>query len=120
MESDHAAVLSALSDKGVFDAEVLVTYASFYLGGITTPVHLRIWYNGKQGAGPYRYETSHHIKTPLQAGPYLPSHCAGPDVNSTIRAALEGMNTFYRSAIAKGLEPSTDWLSRSRSWDPEA
>ncbi|BBL77489.1 hypothetical protein [Methylomagnum ishizawai] len=59
---------------------------------------------------PYHFSVSHHVKTPTQAGPYMPSKTWAESEEEAIRQAISTTTSYIKSAIAAGHEPSESWL----------
>ena len=59
-----------------------------------------------------KFRRSHAIKTPLQAGPYLPSRDFDDYPAYALHRAIDSITNYYRQAVRKGLTPSKEWLVR--------
>lgn len=57
-----------------------------------------------------RFERSHAIHTPVQAGPYLASRPYWDDLPYALHQAISGLTQYYRAAIAEGHKPQESWL----------
>jgi hypothetical protein len=73
MTPEEQALMMAES-KGVSESKILVNECSFYLVEIPINVTLKVYYcSYLPNSAKYEFSLSHHIKTPEQAGVYLPS-----------------------------------------------
>ena len=65
--------------------------------------------------GWFRFDRSHAIHTPVQAGPYYPSRDIDDDASYAMHRAIESLASYHREAVGEGHTPSESWLvSRSR------
>ena len=78
------------------------------IGSLATPVTIELgrFMNSERT----KFTLSHVIQTPLQAGPYRTSRPFDDDPGYALHRAIEGLTSWYEQAVAKGHEPSEDWL----------
>jgi hypothetical protein len=60
-----------------------------------------------------KFEVSHSIHTPIQAGPYRTSRPIGDYWAYALHLAVDGIVSYYRQAVDAGHTPSESWLVKN-------
>ena len=108
--------------EAVFSDEANITYPralvreyDFVMIGQTVRVRI---YNylaeASHGRDSMGFELSHHIRTPVQAGVYVPGTVLYSSEASALRSAIDCLTSFYKDAVAAGHQPSEEWLEENR------
>jgi hypothetical protein len=113
MELNHAALKELLSEELLSEQSVLVNEYSFFLGDITARIKVRIYYDAYRERDPYRFSLSHYIKTPMQAGPYIPSTPWTGSEATALGRGLDSLTRQYNHAVENGHIPSETWLVKA-------
>lgn len=108
------------ADKSVAEAYLLVTEVKLYIAvphpHSLGPVKVRIYRNTLSPQYPFTFELSHHVHTPVQAGPYHPSATACESEAEALRAGIRALTSFVASAVSEGHSPSSSWLIENEDW----
>lgn len=105
---------SALDDPDVklVSRDDLFGAYSFRVGSLDTIVDARLI---RSPAGEEtRYERSHDIHTPLQAGPYQQGRPYWDDPGYALHQAIESITSYYRLAVKAGHSPDESWLKTNK------
>lgn len=73
-------------------------------------LRIKIYLSTVPDGFPYTFDTSHHVHTPEQAGPYLTSHPWARTESEAITHAIRGFRMYIVGAINAGHSPSDSWL----------
>lgn len=57
-----------------------------------------------------KFQVSHAIKTPKQAGPYRTGAPYGDYPAYALHKAITGLTQYYKDAVKEGHKPTEDWL----------
>ncbi|WP_234732397.1 hypothetical protein [Acidocella facilis] len=57
-----------------------------------------------------KFKLSHAIHTPEQAGPYITSNPSGDYWEYALHRAINGLISYYKSAVNAGCQPKESWL----------
>ncbi|MGO9769533.1 MAG: hypothetical protein ACLPSW_08275 [Roseiarcus sp.] len=57
-----------------------------------------------------KFQLSHAIKTPIQAGPYRTSIPIADDPAYALHRAIKSLTDYYRDAVKRGHKPNEQWL----------
>nr|WP_100549754.1 MULTISPECIES: hypothetical protein [unclassified Pseudomonas] len=101
------------TSHGIRESYVLVRHIKLFLeteSAFTPELGIKIWKSHIHPDYPYHFETSHHIHTPTQAGPYYPSRTVAQSERQAIDQALASITGFLNGAIQSGHQPADDWL----------
>jgi hypothetical protein len=79
-------------------------------------VRVKIYRSNVITGQPYHFEVSHHVHTPSQAGPYLPSRTFSESESGAIRQAISTTVSFLKVAIREGHEPRESWLVKNENF----
>lgn len=79
-------------------------------------IEIRIRIKCNENNDGFFFQTSHFIKTPLQATAYRTSRDYGQTEQIAIQMALETITSFYNEAINEGLIPDESWLEENESY----
>ena len=87
----------------------------FHLGEIETKVRIRILKQLKcmdrnEQVGPFYFETSHYVKTPLEAAAYITDRIYASTEDEALEGAINTLSGHYKIAVEKGLQPDQSWL----------
>lgn len=99
LRDDTITVIERDDDRGLY---------KFRLGELT-PVVTIILYRSLISEET-RYERSHAIKTPLQAGPYHQSRLFWDDPAYALHQAIDSITQHYKDAVSEGYTPLDSWL----------
>ena len=81
---------------------------AFTIKGLETVVFIEL---GRFRTGnTTKYELSHAIRTPLQAGPYWTSNPTSYGWEDALGRAIDNILSYYKLAVEAGHTPSDDWL----------
>lgn len=99
LEDDLITVLDRNDDIGSYSIRVgsLQTMVHIDLGRLLTSNHVK-------------FQVSHAIHTPTQAGPYRSSRFIEDDAAYALHRAIDGLTSYYRDAVKAGHEPQESWL----------
>lgn len=61
-----------------------------------------------------KFDVSHAIHTPVQAGPYRTSTPFADDWAYALHRAVDGLTSYYQQAVDAGHAPSESWLVENR------
>ncbi|MBD2359235.1 hypothetical protein H6G41_32410 [Tolypothrix sp. FACHB-123] len=103
----------------IVEAYILVNELKVYLNcknDFQPSVTIKVYKNTILERQPYTFKLSHYIKTPAQAGVYIPSITSYDTEIMAIDQAIKSLTTFINSAIAEGYTASEDWLIPNQSW----
>lgn len=84
-----------------------VEFFRFYYRDTQVEIQIKIWETAR---GEYYYTTSHHIKTPTQAGPYTSSRRTGSSIAEALRKAINDIDFYFDSAVRAGHEWEPEWF----------
>ena len=98
----------------VIDDEI-IREKRFRLDGIETVIRILILKQVKcvernEQVGPFHFETSHYIKTPLQIDAYRPGTIYAATEDEAFMNAVNTLDQFYEEAVNAGLDPDPSWL----------
>jgi hypothetical protein len=81
-------------------------------GASPPEVKVRIWLGNVLGHLPYSYELSHHVQTPIQAGPYYPNGNYYQSELDAIDGAMNALTSFITQAVNQGhvATPTNNWM----------
>ncbi|OUL23823.1 hypothetical protein BV378_20635 [Nostoc sp. RF31YmG] len=105
--------------SGIEEAYILVNELKVYLNcknDFHPSVTIKVYKNTFSEQQPYTFKLSHYVKTPSQAGVYIPSITSYDSEILAISQAIKSLTTYINSAIAEGHKPSDDWLIPNQSW----
>lgn len=71
---------------------------------------VKIWKSNVLSPHGYHFTVSHHVHTPVQAGPYHPSRTSAETEAEAIREAINSTTSFLKAGIREGHEPEDAWL----------
>lgn len=57
-----------------------------------------------------KFDVSHSIHTPTQAGPYRTSKNWDDDAGYALHRAISGLTSYYKDAVKAGHRPAESWL----------
>jgi hypothetical protein len=78
------------------------------IGKLQTVIIIKMFFD--EDSKLWRFDQSHKIKTPAQAGPYHPGVRVGEERGWLLAIAINGFTSFYLNAERKGFEPEEGWL----------
>jgi len=73
-------------------------------------IAIKIYKSSVSPSATYHFDVSHHVHTPEQAGPYLPSRSSCESEREAIKQAIYTTTSFIKSALLVGHKPSETWL----------
>jgi len=119
---DVEKIAAQFRPDGIDSASITVLEGQFQLEelpGITIRFRIkRILVPQLQAHNRYRFELSHYIHTPEQAGPYIPSGPYYPTVDDAAEKAIYfTIVDWYKEAITKGHTPDESWLVPNSTWN---
>ena len=83
--------------------------------GFETTVRIRICRSQESGRMQFRFETSHHTHTPLQASPFVVDPWERTAAAAAKRA-VEGILSYLEEARDKGFSAHDGWLVENGYW----
>lgn len=117
---DVESIVERFNVQGVESASLIVCEGEFRLEevpGIKIRFRVKRMICPEIPSGRYRFELSHWIQTPEQAGPYIPSAPYFDSVEIAVEHAVEfTIMNYYREAISKGYSPDASWLVPNSTW----
>ena len=102
LDDDLVTVLDRHDDMGSFAVTI---------GSLDTPVFIELGRFLTDDR--VKFQISHSIHTPVQAGPYRTSLPFGDDAGYALHRAISGLTSYYREAVDAGHEPDESWLVRN-------
>jgi hypothetical protein len=57
-----------------------------------------------------KFNVSHSIHTPIQAGPYRSGRFIEDDAGYALHRAIDALTSWYRQAVQEGCRPQENWL----------
>ena len=79
-------------------------------------ITIRIWFDIEQ-RDQYRFDLSHYVHSPVQAGPYIPSAPWCPTEALALEGGIEALTNWVESGQKEGHEPSPSWLIPAHDFD---
>lgn len=107
MTITHDEIADLMEQKGIREWYRQVEFFRFYYRDTQVEIQVKIWETAR---GEYYYTTSHHIKTPTQAGPYVSSRRTGDSVAEVLRKAIDDIDFYFDSAVREGHEWEPEWF----------
>ena len=104
VERDLASLAGVHSPRLAFEIQITVTTST----GNEYPLGIKIERSGE--VSPYRFKTSHHVKTPDQIGPYVTSNPYDQTIGSAIHSAIASVKSYVDRAIGNGHKFDPAWL----------
>lgn len=99
------------NNKDIYELKKLVNVYEFYLSAFSEPVKVTVEiYHASDMTNPYQFSLSHYVRTPLQAGPYVPSAPYYASEAIALSQAIEAITSFIKAAVREGHEPRAEWL----------
>lgn len=89
--------------------------AKFRIGTAPTVITARVV---KNGSNLYSLEVSHKVKTPCQAGPYMPGFRDCPTPDAAMRELIRAFCAFYNQACERGHHPDGSWFVNNPYYEP--
>jgi hypothetical protein len=104
--------LETLKDEDIFELGSLVSTHTFRLKAIpSVRIDVTIWKDAvAHGGSFFRYNISHAMHTPGQAGPYYSSAPFADSEEGALHKAISDLMHFYPSGVRAGHEPNESWL----------
>ena len=103
--------------RNVDDPAVFVTEVEFKLSGLGRRIRLHVYCHPQRTADrEFEFRLSHHIHTPIQAGPHIPSAPSAESADHAVEKGVRAITDHHESAVKEGHRPSEDWLKESSTW----
>jgi hypothetical protein len=99
--------LSGVHSPTIAEISVLVREVRVSVGVLTTPVTIRIFYDGRNDV-PYRYELSAAMQTAPDAARRYNGRA--PTEADALRMAIRMLTSGYEEAVRQGKMPDDSWL----------
>lgn len=103
-----------VDDKRIMESYVLVRELKLLLkfrdGDFSPTVRVKVYLTDPQSQMPYHFDTSHYVRTPDQATPYMTSRTMASSEEEAIDLAIRSLTSFIQQAIENGHTAHTDWL----------
>lgn len=112
---EHRELMDVFNRECIEQASEMVCEFFFRLSGIAAEIRVKV-YRERDGSLPYRFETSHYIKTPEQAGRYVTSRPYGDNIQYALRLGVTSLTQYYESAVRNGHQPQDSWLEENSSF----
>ena len=101
-------LLGGVYSPTITDVSVLVREIRARIGVLTTPVTIRIYYDGRKSE-PYRFELSAVMKTSAKSEACRPAGSALTE-GDALRNAVRLLTQSYEDAVRQGNLPDDSWL----------